>query len=243
VSAEDLTGRRFGRLVTMERKPRWSWGHAGYLCRCDCGKELIVLAGDLSRGHTTSCGCWRRDGLSKDFTGERFGRLVALKRFPRGYSMPAGGIDTGYLCLCDCGKEFMARSGSLQSGQTLSCGCLTGEKISQRLRKRPYEHLWNVIVKRHRKRWDDDPLSYEDFVKFTSEPLCHYCGLKVTWPEHSSSDKGYNLDRIDNSQGYVTGNCVVCCSRCNRGKGDMFTYEEWKKIGEVIKTFPKPEVA
>jgi hypothetical protein len=238
--AEDLTGQRFGRLLVKERKPSWSHGHAGYLCSCDCGKEVVILGGDLQRGHTTSCGCRRSDGMSKDFTGKRYGRLVVLERIPRGYVMPSGRTDTGYRCRCDCGKEILARSGSLQSGGTLSCGCLTSEKISERLKKRPYEHLWNTLVKRHNKRWSSKPISYSEFVAFTSISLCHYCEAGIVWPEYSSeSNKGYNLDRIDNNQGYVSGNCVVCCSRCNYGKGSVFSYEEWKKIGEVIKTFPK----
>ncbi len=59
--AEDLTGRRFGRLtalyhVNREDRARGSYWH----CRCDCGNELDVYTWSLLRGLTQSCGCWNR---------------------------------------------------------------------------------------------------------------------------------------------------------------------------------------
>jgi hypothetical protein len=56
----DLTGRRFRRLIVMERvttgmpahKPHWR-------CVCDCGKEVIVAASNLRSGNSKSCGCLR----------------------------------------------------------------------------------------------------------------------------------------------------------------------------------------
>lgn len=64
----DLTGKRFGKLVVVERAddyyyqrksenklaaaPRW-------LCRCDCGNIVVVQGGNLRSGNTTNCGCDR----------------------------------------------------------------------------------------------------------------------------------------------------------------------------------------
>lgn len=53
---DDLTGRRFGKLVvtpTFQTKG----GHAYWLCRCDCGGEKMVRGSHLKDGHVTSCGC------------------------------------------------------------------------------------------------------------------------------------------------------------------------------------------
>jgi len=60
--AEDLAGRRFTRLVVMERVPagdrrRGVW----WKCQCDCGKVRVVIAPLLRNGGTKSCGCWSRD--------------------------------------------------------------------------------------------------------------------------------------------------------------------------------------
>ena len=57
----DLTGKKFGKLVVIERvddyvspqgvhKTRW-------LCQCECGKQCVARSNYLSNGHTTSCGC------------------------------------------------------------------------------------------------------------------------------------------------------------------------------------------
>jgi len=57
---DDLTGRKFGRLKVVARaenigsKTRWR-------VSCDCGGETIVAATNLKSGHTTSCGCLRRE--------------------------------------------------------------------------------------------------------------------------------------------------------------------------------------
>jgi len=59
----DQTGRRFGRLIVVERAPnRGKLTH--WRCRCDCGKAHTVYSGYLKDGRTKSCGCLRSDLLS-----------------------------------------------------------------------------------------------------------------------------------------------------------------------------------
>lgn len=55
--APDLTGQRFGRLVASRKVSQK--GPAQWLCRCDCGQDKTVLANNLLRGDTVSCGCYR----------------------------------------------------------------------------------------------------------------------------------------------------------------------------------------
>ena len=35
------------------------------------------------------------------------------------------------------------------------------------------------------------------------------------------------MDRKDNNKGYEKDNVVPCCWRCNNGRGNLFSYEEW----------------
>lgn len=57
---ENLIGQRFGKLTVIARaetthvSTRWK-------CKCDCGNECIVLAQNLKKGHTKSCGCFREE--------------------------------------------------------------------------------------------------------------------------------------------------------------------------------------
>lgn len=53
---EDLSGKRFGKLVVKERATNKS-KQTRWLCLCDCGCETIVHAAHLKSGHTQSCGC------------------------------------------------------------------------------------------------------------------------------------------------------------------------------------------
>lgn len=54
-------GEKFYRLTTIEPAGRDKPGHALWLCRCSCGKELPVRVHNLKKGYVRSCGCLQRD--------------------------------------------------------------------------------------------------------------------------------------------------------------------------------------
>ena len=67
----DLTGQKYGRLTVLERGPNEFVGKTKipfvrWVCRCDCGNEVIVRGNDLKSGHTKSCGCLRVDEAVKN---------------------------------------------------------------------------------------------------------------------------------------------------------------------------------
>ena len=54
----DLTGKRFGRLVVLERYNQiYTNDHIHWKCKCDCGKESIHRGMILRQGSCNSCGC------------------------------------------------------------------------------------------------------------------------------------------------------------------------------------------
>ena len=57
----DLTGERFGRLLVIREDGRAKDRQIMWLCRCDCGGEVIVRSVYLRRGDTRSCGCLSRE--------------------------------------------------------------------------------------------------------------------------------------------------------------------------------------
>ena len=59
---EKYIGNRFGRLTVIKRVN--DVGRSRYLCKCDCGNEIIVLGNQLGNG-VYSCGCLKAE-LSKD---------------------------------------------------------------------------------------------------------------------------------------------------------------------------------
>lgn len=54
---KDLTGQKFGKLTIIERAENDKQGNAQWLCKCDCGKTVIVRGYQLTIGKTNSCGC------------------------------------------------------------------------------------------------------------------------------------------------------------------------------------------
>lgn len=56
----DMAGRDFGRLRVL-RRAGYSGRQAAWLCRCECGNEIVAAGYDLRSGHTKSCGCLAND--------------------------------------------------------------------------------------------------------------------------------------------------------------------------------------
>lgn len=59
-----IIGNKYGKLLVIEKtkKPEGLVGSKGYyLCKCDCGKEVVLVATSLTTGNTKSCGCYRKE--------------------------------------------------------------------------------------------------------------------------------------------------------------------------------------
>lgn len=56
----ELSGRQFGRLTVLRYLFNSEWA-----CKCECGKECVVMTDKLKSGHTRSCGCLKRDAATK----------------------------------------------------------------------------------------------------------------------------------------------------------------------------------
>lgn len=101
------------------------------------------------------------DGLpknAKDITGERFGKLTAIK--PHAYDSHK---QMAWICRCDCGQVKSIRLSHLTSGHTNSCGCfkpdlrLTQEESVSRfwdkVNKTENCWLWTGNTQLKHKRW------------------------------------------------------------------------------------------
>lgn len=88
-----------------------------------------------------------------DITGQRFGRLVAIKLIPK-EERTWSNKERAWLCKCDCGKETIVRHRNLLGKRvTKSCGCL--RKIDAFLATSGLKDLDEEYL-----------LSFDDFDKF-----------------------------------------------------------------------------
>ncbi len=70
----DLAGKRFGLLEALEYI-----GGSRWRCRCDCGRESVILTDNLNNGHTKSCGCMRMEGARSATTTHHGSRTREYK--------------------------------------------------------------------------------------------------------------------------------------------------------------------
>lgn len=62
----DLVGQRFGKLVVIKRAGSDKHWKTLWECQCDCGSPpLIVVGSNLTKGNSKSCGCTKREHMSK----------------------------------------------------------------------------------------------------------------------------------------------------------------------------------
>lgn len=59
-------GNKYGRLTVIERSEKGRKGGQSWLCKCECGKEVVVNGYDLRGGRTTSCGCYFKEIIKKN---------------------------------------------------------------------------------------------------------------------------------------------------------------------------------
>lgn len=202
--AIDLTGKRFGKLVVIERcydLPKKE-GTVYWRCKCDCGNEKIVTSNRLRSGDTSSCGCARRNNL----VGKRFGRLLVIEKAGK-----MNGNQT-YFCKCDCGNIVRCYHSNLTKGASTSCGCFQKETALKRftthgMRKSRlyciYANMKSRCTNPHNKRYssyggrgicvcDDWLHSFENF----------YC-----WAMQSGYSESLTIDRINVNENYCPENC------------------------------------
>jgi len=138
--------------------------------------------------------------------------------------------------------EHFHNSKNMKDGKSFYCRECAGE-YGKKYRQTA-DGIFSLLSGRtiHRNKFKDYhnlKITREEFVKWHNkqEKKCVYCGVKesdliyLTDKYNSRSDR-LSIDCMNNDLGYVKGNLVLCCWRCNALKSDVFTYEEMREIGE-----------
>lgn len=91
---ENITGKRFGKLVAYAFVDHKSREDAKWLCICDCGNTLVVCLQLLKRGSTKSCGCLRKKHKMSDTRIYKLWKAVRYR------------CNSDEISLCDRWKSF-----------------------------------------------------------------------------------------------------------------------------------------
>lgn len=135
-----------------------------------------------------------------DLTGQKFGRLTAIKLDPE----RAPDRQARWHCRCDCGTMIVTKAGHLRSGKSRSCtfgGCRKGTTS-----KHPLYRRWLNMTYRCTK-----PTAV-DFHNYGARGIS-VCARWMTF-ENFLSDMdptfrpGLQLDRLDNDGNYEPSNCA-----------------------------------
>jgi len=167
-----------------------------------------------------------------DLVGQTFGcwKVISL------HGKPSSNLHhCQWTCECECGLRKIRTGSNLKKSINVR-GCHCGFSH----RKRPYEALYNTLLKLAERRNLPVQLSYEEYLEFTQQKECHYCGEPLFWYPYNTMN-GHKLDRKDHRDWYYKENCVVCCPRCNRAKSNHFSYDEWVQIGALIRSWRGPQ--
>jgi hypothetical protein len=127
-SLPNLVGLRSGHLKVIRRAMSDQGNNAQWHCKCDCGNKVIVRAmylKETARHRQSFCSkqCpFYTEPMRNDYTGQRFGRLLAIK-----YVRSNAGGEAIWKFKCDCGKMAEITHYQVKTGHTQSCGCLAKE--------------------------------------------------------------------------------------------------------------------
>lgn len=206
---QDLSGKRFGKLIIIERAPnigKWT----AWLCKCDCGNYIVAKSANLKRNAVLSCGCMNKNPVQVS-PGQKYGRLKILCEAPRKNGKKY------WLCRCDCGSLKYVPNTTIQNGRAKSCGCLSIEMTKERsiVHGCSNNRLYNVWRDMKQRCYCKTATSYKNYG---GRGICmcdewHYDFLVFQeWALANGYDENAKrgectIDRIDPNGNYEPSNC------------------------------------
>lgn len=205
-------------------------GRVVYTCLCDCSSVVSVKSKKNLYKKTrkgTCLHCSRMRAIRSMPIGSIYGQLTVLDNTIRNKY----GSSMAY-CSCSCGGHITILISDLLTGRRHPRCAACGYKAGGRNRTRPLETTafqrllggYRRRAKKNKHEWGLDT----DTARTLFESDCFYCGDPPNQVSKSYRSKSgdcvyiYNgIDRIDNSHGYVPGNVVACCSKCNGAKSNL----------------------
>lgn len=163
-------------------------------------------------------------GKLKDLTGQRFGKLLAVRRIENLKCRVAR-----WQCVCDCGAEHNVFGNHLRTGVTTECTeCWRSKRVNRHESTTRLYEIWTGM----RKRCDNQ--SFKQFKDYGGK------GVKVcdSWLDFQAFKKwallnGYTeimtIDRVDSSGNYEPSNCEWVTKGENSRRGNVGRWARYRE--------------
>lgn len=201
---KDLVGKRFGKLLVLSLAPKTKNRSTVWLCKCDCGKQIVARNKNLLEKIITDCGCNSKNNLIEN---QKIGKLTLIRKINacRG---------SKWECKCECGNSLIVKEYDLRQGNIKSCGCLKKEYAKKgniihgfnktRIQEIHHAMKMRCYCKKHK--------YYKNYggrgIKICDEWLGKE-GLKNfgVWALENGYNDALSIDRINNNGNYEPSNC------------------------------------
>ena len=147
-------------------------------------------------------------GKKVDLIGQCFGRLTVIAAAEG--RRTSSGVESMWLCRCECGAEVIKRSRMLLRGRLLSCGCLKSPHGHNRRNQRTRTYgVWVNMRTRCENEKCDDYQSYGGRGITVCERWQRFKNFLADMGE-CPPDK--SIERRDNEGDYEPSNCYWACA-------------------------------
>ena len=154
-------------------------------------------------------------GTFIDLTGQKFGKLTAIKRIRQ--KKYKNGSHSYWLCRCECGNLTEVEVTHLKNGNTKSCGCLKKNRTMQNSTKKHYTgesstRLYRVWIGMKTRCYNPKAGNYK-YYGAKGVSICEewigddgYRNFK-SWALKNGYKNELTIDRKDNNKSYSPDNC------------------------------------
>ena len=232
---KDLTNKKFGELVVIERDYNINYSHKTFWkCKCSCGNIKSISYSHLITGQTKSCGCKKLKFLEND----RFGRWRVISRVEKSHP-------TKWLCQCDCGTIKEVSQTSLIQGKSISCGCYHKDKIkeNQTTHNMTHSRLYRIYYNIKDRCYNNKNKRFYDYggrnIVMCSEWKNNFITF-MDWSFTNGYSDNLTIDRIDVNGNYEPNNCrwIHIQEQYNNKRNNVFielfgykkTIKEWTSL-------------
>ena len=137
--------------------------------------------------------------------GQVFGRLTVIEECE---ARRNGQVV--WKCVCECGATTEVTNGHLQSGDTLSCGCLQKQRALENHTKHNMTGTREYAIWKGMRSRCNNPnrVKYKNYGAKGIKVCERWDDFALFYTDMGPCPDGYSIERVDNERGYSPDNCI-----------------------------------